>query len=68
MEYDLDHSIQMIKVVVILHQICIVVGENPDADWDVPYVIYKRPSSNTQTIDGNDIHDALTDYFLRNSI
>ncbi|CAF1039448.1 unnamed protein product, partial [Rotaria sordida] len=66
LEYELDNSVRIIKAIAILHNICIISGDNSELDWDIPHVIYKKPSCNSQTTDGNDIRQALTEYFVKN--
>ncbi|CAF0950124.1 unnamed protein product [Rotaria sordida] len=68
MEYELDNSVRIIKAIAILHNICIIAGDDSELDWDIPHVIYKKLSCNSQTTDGNDIRQALTDYFIKNPL
>ncbi|CAF4195965.1 unnamed protein product [Rotaria sp. Silwood2] len=67
MEYELDNSVRIIKAIAILHNICIISGDNSELDWDISYVIYKKPSCNSQTTDGNEIRQAFTDYLFIHS-
>lgn len=66
MEYKLHNIINIIKAATILHNLCIISGDNLEVDWDTPQVIYKKHACNGQTAAGNNIREALTVYFLRN--
>ena len=68
MEYNLDNTITMIKATTILHNLCILEGDEIEIDWEVSQPIHKKPSSNAQTTVGGDVRDALTGYFLRNPL
>ncbi len=53
----------MIKAATILHNLCIINGDKDEIDWDTPNTVHKKPSCNIQTNDGNDVREALVNYF-----
>ena len=65
MEYELDNSLRIIKAIAILHNLCIISGDDSELDWDIPHTVYKKPSCNSQTTGDNDVRQALTDYFVK---
>ena len=67
MEYELDNSLRIIKAIAILHNLCTISGDDSELDWDIPRTVYKKPSCNSQTTGGNDVRQALTDYFVKKS-
>ncbi|CAF2068136.1 unnamed protein product [Rotaria magnacalcarata] len=70
MEFHMDNTTNIIKTLVVLHNLCIITGDNPGVDWDilVPETIYKKPLYKASTSSGNDVRYALTQYFLQNPI
>ncbi len=66
MDYKLENITTMIKIATILHNLCIISGDDIEIDWEIPQLIHKKPASNVQTIGGGDISDTLTDLFLQN--
>ncbi|CAF3550803.1 unnamed protein product [Rotaria socialis] len=44
MEFHMDNTTNIIKTLVVLHNLCIFTGDNPEVDWDilVPETIYKK--------------------------
>ncbi len=68
MEYNLSNTTNMIKAATILHNLCIINGDKDEIDWDTPNTVHKKPSCNIQTNDGNDVREALVNYFLLNPL
>ncbi len=68
MEYDLNNSINIIKAITILHNLCIIVGDNSEIEWDIPHAVYQKPMCNIRGAGGNQIREALAEYFMANPL
>jgi hypothetical protein len=68
LEHDLNNVTYIIKAATVIHNLCILAGDNTEIDWETQPVIHKKPSCNTHTRGGNNIREALTDYFLQHPL
>jgi hypothetical protein len=68
MEFKLDNLTTIIKAATILHNLCIIEGDNIEIDWEIPQPIHKKPACNVQTTGGGDVREAMTDFFLQNPL
>jgi hypothetical protein len=68
MEYTLKNIHTMIKAATILHNLCILEGDELEIDWDTSQPTHKKPAYNAQTVIGGDVRGALTEYFLQNPL
>ena len=68
LEFDLENTKAIIKAAAILHNLCILSGDDCEVEWDSPGILYKKPSCNVTTSDGVDLRQALVQYFVQNPL
>ena len=68
MEYNLGHTTTIIQAATIIHNMCIDDNDIGDTDWDICTPVYKKPACNTHTSGGSAAREALTHFFLLDSL
>lgn len=68
MVFNVENATNIAKAAAILHNICINSEDAYEHQWDVPHVLHKKPSCSTNTNDGIDVRQAVTQYFIQNPI
>jgi hypothetical protein len=68
LEFGMANINMLIKATTILHNLCILSGDNVDIDWNIPETIYKKQACNTVTSGGVDTREAMTLFFEQNPL
>nr|ACD54739.1 PIF/Harbinger-like protein [Adineta vaga] len=67
-EYNLSNITNMVKAATILHNLCILNGDNDEIEWNTTAVVHRKPSCNSHTNDGTDVRNAIVKFFLCNPL